>query len=555
MVKYSITGWMIALLVGLVCVSAGADIIRVGPGWHPPYCYPTIQEGIQAAQEGDTVLVAPGVYYEEVDFLGKAITVRGDNSAATINGGGGFAVVTMSEEGILQNFVITNGVLGILCFDGTPKVNLVTVVYNALGLVVLGDGSPQINSCIFRHNSNGDLDGADARYSCIQEGNPGEGNICMDPLFADAEGGDYHLRSRIGRFNPVGPGEPGWSEPVWLNELNGVHGDAAASPCLSADGLTIYFNRHIPALDHYCIVEAYRATPEGPFTSERVLTELSTTGYYVGAPWVSEDGLRLYYTENLAEGNRIKMAQRAVVGEVWTPVHTFYELHTNGVYGTQPALTADELTIVWHSGNRPGSAGGIDLWLATRPSMNEPFGNIRPIDEVNTSNHETSPYILADGLTLYFTAVDRNGYSGINTFKATRSSLNDTFGNEQLIEIPGYSEMNVSNCWVSSNEEYFYFENQTTGQGIFVSDYHEDRWVVDDETSPCIDGGDPATYPMDEPNPNGGRINMGAYGGTGQASKSERPWPNPCDINQDGRVDMWDFAEMSGNWLWTAPWI
>jgi len=544
-------------MAGLVCVSAGADIIRVGQGefCHPSYCYHTIQEAIQEAHEGDTVLVAPGVYYEEVDFLGKAITVRGDNSAATVNGGGGFAVVTMSEEGILQNFVITNGTLGILCFDGTPKVNQVTVVYNAFGLVVLGDGNPQINSCIFRYNSNGDLDGADAHYSCIQEGNPGEGNICMNPLFADAEGGDYHLRSRMGRFNPAGPGEQGWSEPVWLNELNGVEGHAAASPCLSPDRLTIYFNRYIPELGYDCIVEACRETPEGPFTSERVLTELSTTGYHVSAPWVSEDGLRLYYKENLADGNQIKMAQRAGVGETWTPAHTFYELHTNGARGTAPSLTADELTIVWHSGNRPGSAGEIDLWLATRLSRNEPFGNIRPIDEVNTSNNDISPYLLADGLTLYFSAVDRNGYSGINTFKATRSSLVDTFGNVQLVEIPGYSEKDVSNCWVSSNEKYFYFEKQESGQGIFVSYYYEDQWVLDDETSPCIDGGDPTTNPMDEPSPNGARVNMGAYGSTGQAGKSEKQWPNPCDINQDGRVDIWDFAEMSGNWLWKAPWI
>ena len=84
--------------MGLVCVSAGADIIRVGPGQfchRPPCHYSTIQEAIQAAQEGDTVLVMPGVYYEEVDFLGKAITVRGDGAAATTNSEGGFAVVTM----------------------------------------------------------------------------------------------------------------------------------------------------------------------------------------------------------------------------------------------------------------------------------------------------------------------------------------------------------------------------------------------------------------------------------------------------------------------------
>ncbi|MDI6451784.1 S8 family serine peptidase [Anaerobaca lacustris] len=45
-------------------------------------------------------------------------------------------------------------------------------------------------------------------------------------------------------------------------------------------------------------------------------------------------------------------------------------------------------------------------------------------------------------------------------------------------------------------------------------------WVVDEVTSPFIDAGDPAVSVGDEPEPNGGRINMGAYGGTPQASKS-----------------------------------
>ena len=45
-------------------------------------------------------------------------------------------------------------------------------------------------------------------------------------------------------------------------------------------------------------------------------------------------------------------------------------------------------------------------------------------------------------------------------------------------------------------------------------------WVIDDVTSPCIDTGDPNTPVGEEPEPNGGIVNMGAYGGTIQASKS-----------------------------------
>jgi hypothetical protein len=45
-------------------------------------------------------------------------------------------------------------------------------------------------------------------------------------------------------------------------------------------------------------------------------------------------------------------------------------------------------------------------------------------------------------------------------------------------------------------------------------------WVQDDVTSLCIDAGDPNSPIGEEPFPNGGRINMGAYGGTAEASRS-----------------------------------
>lgn len=48
-------------------------------------------------------------------------------------------------------------------------------------------------------------------------------------------------------------------------------------------------------------------------------------------------------------------------------------------------------------------------------------------------------------------------------------------------------------------------------------------WGYDDIVSKCVDAGDPAADYSLEPEPNGGRANLGVYGNTVQASKTFVP--------------------------------
>jgi hypothetical protein len=74
-------------------------------------------------------------------------------------------------------------------------------------------------------------------------------------------------------------------------------------------------------------------------------------------------------------------------------------------------------------------------------------------------------------------------------------------------------------------------------------------WVYDGSTSVCIDLGDPASDWSAELWPHGKRINVGAYGGTSQASMSGSSLGNIADLNKDGRVDKLDLKILSGGWL------
>jgi parallel beta-helix repeat protein len=80
-----------------------------------------------------------------------------------------------------------------------------------------------------------------------------------------------------------------------------------------------------------------------------------------------------------------------------------------------------------------------------------------------------------------------------------------------------------------------------------------EMWVYDNVTSPCIDAGDPMSPIGHEPFPNGGIVNMGAYGAAGEASKSYFGTA-PCetiaagDINGDCEVNFLDFCLMALHW-------
>jgi Abnormal spindle-like microcephaly-assoc'd, ASPM-SPD-2-Hydin/Transmembrane protein 131-like N-terminal/Right handed beta helix region len=124
---------------------------------HVPADQPTIQAAINAASPGDTVLVASGTYFENINFNGKAITVTSSDGAATtiIDGNAAGTVVTFNHNetagAVLNGFTIRNGHAydgaGIYILNASPKItnNVITGNGGLDGIGILSrDGSPLI---------------------------------------------------------------------------------------------------------------------------------------------------------------------------------------------------------------------------------------------------------------------------------------------------------------------------------------------------------------------------------------------------------------------------
>ncbi|MEW6606757.1 MAG: right-handed parallel beta-helix repeat-containing protein [bacterium] len=165
--------------VGLSVVMVSYGVLVEARVLHVPLEYSTIQSAINAAVDGDTVLVDDGTYIENINFLGKGITVESVNGTTStiIDGNDSGSVVTFnSGEGtksVLSGFTIQNGSAtfggGIYCKAySSPTITNCTISGNSAicggGICCKAYSSPTITNCTISGNSANESGGG---ISCL----------------------------------------------------------------------------------------------------------------------------------------------------------------------------------------------------------------------------------------------------------------------------------------------------------------------------------------------------------------------------------------------------
>jgi hypothetical protein len=457
-----------------------------------PADFRTIQAAIDDANDGDTIIIQPGTYTgpgnRDISFRGKAITVRGvdpndpnavestivDCNAQWGDLHRGFAFTSGEGPGSrLEGVVVQNG-----CSDGG-------------GAILCIRSSPIISKCLIRGNYSGSTSlrpQLDPNLPAEAAWNGGGINACENasPTIVDCVLEHNHARSGGGIYLSGSSG-------ITIMRCKVKDNDATAG------GGGIYcggYGHQAGGAIQDCVVASNRAAEGGGMLCSR------------NQPLIAN----CLITHNLATTEPIGLDSRSGGGAIMC-------------FQSNPTIL--NCTIVGNHANASG--GGINC-----PSG---WGKVVLENCIIWGNSATYGNQLAtlcgrcvvgsQEIELWYCCIEMNS----NALFAEQDNEWET-GNAWTIDLAAQHSIDTDPGFVSSGHWDLGETPHDPYDDVWVGgDCHLQSqagrwepgggsWVVDEVTSPCIDAGDPNSPVGDEPQPNGGRVNMGAYGGTGEASKS-----------------------------------
>jgi hypothetical protein len=522
----------------------------VWDGQHGPKA--TIQAAIDQASfyDKDSIIVAPGIYTgvgnRDIDFKGKVITVKSENGQDTC-----IIDCQGSEEDPHRGFYFHSG-------EGTSSVVQGFTIINGFvgdgGAIFCGGSSPTICDCTIRSNTtvnSMDYDGNGSGIYCnysralikdckIIENSaiPRWGIIAI----GGQGGGIYCTNSNLTitgceiSNNTSSPHRGGaiccWMSDVTIdnctfnnNQSTGIYistGNLNITDCLIAknriDGIDSY-SSNLKIAD--CVIADNQAEGVNCSSNNEVIIK------------------NCDISKNRSEGLNCNWDNNILIEQCLVTANRYRGI---GCYAVD-RLTVNNCTIAHNriagiscdDGSTNCNIRNSIIWENKIELDKRLFDN--PICTISYSNVQGA----LESVTITGDYPLKWGEGNIN--------LDPNFINPGYWDIRGAPDSPFSpgdDIWIDGD----YHLKSQAGRW----DPNSQSWVQDEVTSPCIDAGDPNSPIGHEPFPNGGRINIGAYGGTAEASKSYFGEPLcetiiAADINGDCKIDFADFTIMIAHWL------
>ncbi|MFC1781985.1 S8 family serine peptidase [Planctomycetota bacterium] len=450
---------------------------------------PTIQAAINISWDGGTVRVADGMYTGEgnrdLDFLGKVITVRSENGPENCII---YCQGTASEKH--RGFIFRNHESSTSILDGFSITN---GYHNNGGGIICESSSPTITNCrIINNYAIGDGGGIRSR-----RGKPTITNSMIRDNRAGYGGGGIlceNNNSFINNCTIIGNRAIYGGGIYCAFKKIQIHNSIISNNITEQLGGGVFCHSSSPIINN-CTIRANISSNKGA-------------------------GIYCWYGSNPTISNCIISGNRA--GDKGGGIRCVFSSH--------PVIS--NCTIF---ANSASLGGGIHCQAACYPTIiNSIMWGDSP-EEISII--ESTPWVTYCDV--------QGGWPGLGNIDE-----------EPLFAAPGYWDPNSTpgnpddDFWVAGD-----YHLQSRG---WRWDSQAELWIWDEPTSRCIDAGNPGSSLGEErliilpmaPNKwaKNLRINMGAYGGTAEASMAQPIWILRADINNDGMVNLVDFAHQVQDW-------
>jgi len=248
-------------------------------------------------------------------------------------------------------------------------------------------------------------------------------------------------------------------------------------PSLTGDEQTIVFTRRegkgLLADENFFVSRKVNGE-WGPAAS----MDAVNTQYNEGAQTLTPDGNSLYYVSCDKPGGYgscdIYYTRRR--GTSWLPVQDVGPPVCTEAWETQPSISADGNALYFVS-NRRGGKGASDIWVSYRGKNGKWNVPVNLGDSVNTPYDEKSPFIHADGKTLYFSSGGWPGFGGDDIF-VSRKKDDGTWSKPVNLGYPINTKNDENSFIVSLNGQHAYFTSDRLSNNRNFDLYYFDLYLA-----------------------------------------------------------------------------
>ena len=231
--------------------------------------------------------------------------------------------------------------------------------------------------------------------------------------------------------------------------------------------------------DAEVVTHVYTRDAEG--TVEPININAKEDSLHTAHTTFSADGNRIYYT--VCERGDVPTAFRCDLyyrdrnfdGD-WAAANKLpAAINVPGSTTTQPAIgtDADGRELLFFSSDRPGGAGGLDLYVSTVDGA-AAFGTPQNLRALNTEQDELSPFFNARSQTLYFASNGHRSLGGFDNFRAQRTD-------------GGYGEVENLGAPLNSSYDDTYYTLAEGGKAYFASNRPGALCGAEEECCVCND--------------------------------------------------------------------